>query len=101
VTEKIKEYIQTVEVGRFEAHEKASINVIQEQYVSSVSIDQIARVISTTKELSRQIKDVVQDVLEKHLGDSFNSLQDFLEIGFPPEIIKNLEACLDLVKIFM
>ncbi|OUR86655.1 hypothetical protein A9Q81_28160 [Gammaproteobacteria bacterium 42_54_T18] len=101
MTHKANESVQRVFIERFEPHQMPSIGTVQHQYSSTVSIEQIIGIVQRTEELNQETKDFVLEVIDKHSEDKFRCLQDFLDIGFSTDVIESLQACHDILQLFM
>lgn len=68
--------------------------------VGTVTKAEILDLIEKIDEL-KDYKDVIDDALEKHQNDNFSSLSEFLDIGFSPEVVEVLNACTELIQLFL
>ncbi len=78
-----------------------SFTVKNPRFKAYVTVNQVIEVISSTKNLNEQIKEISLDVIDKHSGDSFKNIEELLGIGFPPEIVDALQVCNELIQLFV
>lgn len=67
----------------------------------NVTTEDLLEVIHRSRELTEQVKEVVKDLLDKHSGEEFSSLSEFLNLGFSPEIVEVLQKCSEIIQLFL
>jgi len=67
----------------------------------NVTAEELLGVINHSKELTEQTKEIVKDLLDKHSGEEFRTLSEFLNIGFSPEMVEVLQSCNEIIQLFL
>jgi hypothetical protein len=65
-----------------------------------VTVKDVIEAINLTKDLSDKVKDISLDILDRHSGEEFSSLEGFLNVGFSPEVVDALKICNEIIQLF-
>jgi hypothetical protein len=65
-----------------------------------VTVKDVIEAINLTKDLSDKVKDISLDILDRHSGEEFSSLEGFLNVGFSPEVVDALKLCNEIIQLF-
>jgi hypothetical protein len=68
---------------------------------ATVTSGQILEAIENTNDLPERVKETASNLLEDYSGENFESLSEFLEIGFSPETIEILKNCTEIIQLFL
>ncbi len=74
-------------------------NTIKLSGEAAVTKTEILEAITKSKEAAK-IVEIVKDTLDRHSIENFKSLQEFLDIGFSPDVIEVLKLCNELIQLF-